>query len=439
MKAVKPAAFITSAIVLLLQACNGFYSKSSDISARYLPDLNQLFEDYESLDSTYAYAAFANRLVWANRDLQASELYVEAASLYDQAGNFDSVAILLNRAVDNGMANPNILSRLGLRTGNYRGEHWDRLRERLDSIKLRLQKVDNFSLEVDAMNFFWPYFEKAKKDTARAKSLFKEYIFRGPRELRDFYVVRYLSTETMYGQMINASPRYYSYLERQFDPEKLLAMREITAKWMYNFRDLYPEAVFPKVYVVPGILNSGGTATEMGLFVGGDMYGKSKAMPTEELTDWQRDAIMELSSLPSLTLHELMHFQQNYTDPRNLNNVLFNLVQEGVCDLLVELASGVPLRNENLAYLNDPARRERILAELKQELFTEDLSKWLYNGGSIYDRPHDLGYTLGYLITKSYYENQKNKKQAIYELLNSKDLTELVRKSDYAFLLDKDV
>jgi uncharacterized protein YjaZ len=65
----------------------------------------------------------------------------------------------------------------------------------------------------------------------------------------------------------------------------------------------------------------------------------------------------------------------------------------------------------------------------------EDTSKWLYNGGSIEDRPADLGYTVGYLITKSYYEQHPDKKQAVYELLNANDLTEIVKNSSYAYLL----
>jgi hypothetical protein len=241
----------------------------------------------------------------------------------------------------------------------------------------------------------------------------------------------------MYGQMINASPRYYSFLREHFDPDRVLALKDITTEGMQRLRDLYPRAVFPRVYVVPGILNSGGTATEMGLFVGGDMYGKSRETPMEELTNWQQNAIMEVSSLPSLTLHELMHFQQNYSDPGNSNTVLSGLVQEGVCDFLVEICTGIPMKNSNLEYLEDPEKRDWILGELKNELFSDDLSKWLYNGGSIQDRPHDLGYTLGYLITKSYYDNQADKTQAVHELLNSRDFTGILRESDYSFLLNK--
>lgn len=432
--------FLGMFVVLLLggpASCNRSDSPQalSGVQGLYLPDLNRLFEDYEQLDSTNAYGQFAYKLVQANRDLQSSELYVEAASLYQQSGPLDSVALLLHKAIDRGMANPNILSKLNIPEPPDT-VLWEQLQTRLDSVRERVRSVDNFSFEIASMNQFWPYFERARNDPEHATDIFKEFIFLGPVELRDYYAIRYLSTGEMYGQMINASPRYYSFLKKHFDPERLQAMKEVTSAWMVRFKEIYPQAVFPKVYVVPGLLNSGGTATEMGLFVGGDMYGKSNEAPLGELTDWQQAAIMEASSLPTLSLHELMHFQQNYADPVNRNNLLFNLVQEGVCDLLVELCSGEDLRNSNLTYLQDPGNRERILAELKQELYAEDLSKWMYNGGSIQDRPHDLGYTLGYLITKSYYSRQDDKQRAIYELLNSRDLTGIVKESDYAFLLD---
>jgi hypothetical protein len=425
-----PILFLTASCSRQGRAGDGYYGQGG-----FLPDLNILFDDYDRVDSTGNYAGFASRLVKANRDLQSPELYMEAASLYEQAGNTDSVVLLLHRAIDYGMANPYILSRFSSGTGKNGTDAYKALQIRLDSIRTRLQSVSNFSLELDAMDAFWPYYEAALQDTSKARQLFHAYVFNGPRQLRDYYAVRYLSIDAMYGQMINASPNYYRFLRKQFDAKSMLALRDKTARWMERFKALYPQAVFPKVYVVPGLLNSGGTATEMGLFVGGDMYGKSENTPTAELTEWQRDAIMEMSSLPSLTLHELMHFQQNYRDPDNMNNVLFNLVQEGVCDLLVEICSGEPLRNSNLEYLENPHNRERILKELSDELYSDDISKWLYNGGSIQDRPHDLGYTLGYLITKSYYERQPDKRQAIYELLNSSDLNTIVNESEYAFLL----
>ena len=430
-------------IILLtpfLNSCElGKETDKEALNRLYLPDLNQLYEDYEQLDSTGAYNTFAYKLVNANRDLKSSELYVEAASLYAQAGQSDSVAILLHKAIDNGMANPKIISKLhGVQ--HYKDTLlWQDLQIRLDSIRLQLQDVSHYSLEIGSMTLFWGYFERATKDTANAKDIFKEFIFKGPRELRDFYVVRYINLNNMYGQMINASPDYFHYLKNQFNADSINSLKSKTTGWMRSFKNIYPKAVFPKVYVVPGILNSGGTATEMGMFVGGDMYGRSDAMPTAGLTSWQKEAIMKISDLPGLTIHELMHFQQNYQDTENNETVLAQVISEGVCDFLVELCSGEELKNSNLIYLRDEENEQRIMNDLKNDLFSDDNSKWLYNGGSINDRPHDLGYTVGYLISKSYYQLAVDKQKAVFELLNTNDFLSILKESDYAFLLEKDL
>ena len=328
-------------IILMALSCK---EKKMDVEHLYLPDLNELFQNYDQLDSTKAYTSFARQLIEANRDLQSSEIFIEAASLYHQAGNDDKVAHLLNAAIDNGMANPKILSKFQNLNLDPDQEDVRHLYHRLDSIQEKLQRVSHFSMEMESMNQFWDYFERAKKDTSNARAILKEFIFEGPRELRDFYAVRYNNIDNMYGQMINGAPNYYSYLKEQFNPDSLNALKSKTTRWMQNFKKIYPQAVFPKVYVVPGILNSGGTATEIGMFVGGDMYGRSENMPSEGLSDWQKGAIMKFSDMPKLTIHELMHFQQNYGDSVNSEKVIGGIIGEGVCDFLVELCSGETLK-----------------------------------------------------------------------------------------------
>ena len=427
-------------LLLLVSACKQTEMKNGelDVDALYLPDLHLLYPDYEALDSTMAYSKLADKLVHENRDLQSPQMYVEAALLYDKGSNTDSIAEILHLAIDRGMANPLILQKFSFGANLPETEQWQSLQKRLDSIQLELKNVSHFSIEMDAMNEFWEYFERAKKDTSKAKEVLKEFIFRGPLEIRDFYFVRYENPSTMYGQMINGTPAYYDHLKTHLNADSLLILNQKITGWMKNLQKIYPEAVFPKVFVVPGILNSGGTATEMGMYVGGDMYGRSDDMPTEGLSDWQKGAIMRFSDLPGIIIHELMHFQQSYQDNKNGETVLMGVVNEGVCDFFVELVSGVEMQNSNLEYLKDPDNMEFVLSELQRELFIKDNSKWLYNGGSIEDRPHDLGYTMGYLISKSYYKNQADKDAAVYELLNTANVISILEGSDYAFLLQPD-
>ncbi len=418
--------------------CGKDKKMATGVNALYLPDMDRVFENYDLLDSTKNYSGFADRLLEVNRDLRSSEIYVQAAFLYHQDGKDEEIAPLLNLAIDHGMANPKVLSKFQNLKSLESSESWKRLKFRLDSIHQEVKDISHFDLEMEAMIRFWDYFERALADSINAKTIIKEFIFEGPTELRDYYVVRYSSVDNMYGQMINAAPGYYRYLKNQFHPDSMNALKSQTKEWMNRFKQLYPQAVFPKVYVVPGILNSGGTVTEMGLFVGGDMYGRSADMPTDGLNEWQKSSIMSFSELPGLTIHELMHFQQNYRDTLNINNVLGGVIEEGVCEFLLELSSEKPLRNKNLSYLEGPGKLENIMYDLKQDLLTNDFSRWLYNGGAIEDRPHDLGYAVGYLIAKSYYNLQTDKKEAVYELLNTDDLSKIIRQSDYSYLLNQE-
>ena len=432
MKKRTPAYSLLLGLAILLAACTG---KKGQPGEAYLPDMNQLFLEYNRLDSLGQYAELGALLASENRDLHASELYLAAANAYQEAGQADSAVALLHRAIEAGMANPRILDKFGPIELPVGAPDLARLYTRLDSVARTLREVSNFDLEMRCMHTFWPYFDRALADTSQARIQLRAFILEGPAEIRDYYVIRYGSVDQMYGQMINGAPGYYRYLQGQFNPDSVRAMKAQTTAWMQRFKTLYPEAVFPKVYVVPGILNSGGTASEMGMFLGGDMYGKSPGMPTAELNDWQRNSIMEVADLPRLTLHELMHFQQNYQDSGHEDTLLAGVIGEGVCDFLAELCSGIPLKNDNLRFLEDPENHRRIFADLQADLLGSDASRWLYNGDGVEDRPHDLGYTVGYLITKSYYENQADKQQAIYELLNTDDFASIVAGSAFAYML----
>ena len=94
-----------SVFILFAAACK---EKDRGITDKHLPDLNVLFQGYDQLDSTRAYTQFAEKLLAANKDLRSSEIFIEAASLFHQAGKDEKVAELLNTAIDNGMANPKI-------------------------------------------------------------------------------------------------------------------------------------------------------------------------------------------------------------------------------------------------------------------------------------------------------------------------------------------
>ena len=56
---------------------------------------------------------------------------------------------------------------------------------------------------------------------------------------------------------------------------------------------------------------------------------------------------------------------------------------------------------------------------------------WLYNANQVKDRPADLGYYVGYKITQAYYNNAKDKKQAIVDIIEIDDPLTFLQKSCY--------
>jgi uncharacterized protein YjaZ len=54
-------------------------------------------------------------------------------------------------------------------------------------------------------------------------------------------------------------------------------------------------------------------------------------------------------------------------------------------------------------------------------MYKPNYSNWIYNAGTAKDRPADLGYYVGYLITRAYYENAKDKRRAVHDILNIQD------------------
>ena len=54
-------------------------------------------------------------------------------------------------------------------------------------------------------------------------------------------------------------------------------------------------------------------------------------------------------------------------------------------------------------------------------MYKPDVSNWFYNANTAKDKPADLGYYVGYLITRAYYRNAKDKRQAIHDILNIQD------------------
>ena len=266
---------------------------------------------------------------------------------------------------------------------------------------------------------FWRAYDLAAKETDKAKrvAIFQaEYLDKGSAGLKDFLRLRINSAETLVGT-IDRMPKYYASIRPQTLQVHRMEKRMRAA--FKKFKSIYPEAVFPDVYFLIGVTNSGGTTGPSGLLIGTEMYGKTEKSPMDELRPWLRTVLSTVDNVPAIVAHESCHYNQRYNAAPDQRHLLGKALQEGACDTIGELISGRNINDHLKVY--GKTHDAEIWRDFEADMYKPDYSKWIYNALIAKDRPADLGYYVGYLITRSYYDNAKDKRQAVHDILNIKD------------------
>lgn len=235
-----------------------------------------------------------------------------------------------------------------------------------------------------------------------------EYIDIGTAGLKDFIPQRILSAQKLAETVMRRKENYDSIRAKTFISKKII---EVSLTCFQNFKNIYPEAVFPDVYFVIGRWSSGGTATETGILIGAEVKANEQEV------------------IPYLICHELIHYQQNYSDTSS--SLLNQCIVEGSADFLGELISGGTI-NEN-TYKFGMLNEAELWNSFSKDMNGNDLKFWLYSGDKAreFGYPRDLGYFIGYKICEAYYNKAPDKKQAVYDILNIKNMGQFLIESSY--------
>lgn len=288
------------------------------------------------------------------------------------------------------------------------------------------QNKDPMAAEIvtSDLDHFWNALDKAGPEV-RADVLDQYYLKPGSKGIKGFIPRRIKSAENL-AMVIKSHPKYYNSIKPSVD--SIAHMKDQIIKSLVKLKDYYPDAVFPPVYFVIGALSSGGTSSDDGLIIGAEMYGLTSKTPKEELGDWLKTVIKPVNQVPHIVAHELIHFQQNYGD----GTLLEASIKEGSCDFLAELISGKHINGHVHEFAN-PKEKELWL-EFRERMDKKDYTGWLYSSSK--GRPSDLGYWMGYKITKAYFDQALDKKEAVKDILNIKDFHKFLDKSGYASTLN---
>lgn len=192
-----------------------------------------------------------------------------------------------------------------------------------------------------------------------------------------------------------------------------------------QFKKIYPDFREGDVYFCVGIGNSGGTIRDRTVYIGTEVAAS-------ERSNW---------AIP-LVVHEFVHTQQwmqrHYNElvgnekmlqeyERTHTQLLGQCIVEGMAEFVSELALG-----QRLAEIHPDGYIAYGLKHEKNvwDAFRKDMYKGQNEGGWLYaereingTKMRDLGYAVGYLICKSYYDKARDKKQALNYMIGL-DLTD---------------
>lgn len=273
------------------------------------------------------------------------------------------------------------------------------------------------------IDLFWKAYDKAKPEN-NINVFRDEYLRKGSIGLKDFTATRIESACHLVAT-IEARPKYYASL-REIS-QRASTFKEPMRDAFRKLKSIYPDAVFPDVYLLIGRMNSGGTYTENALLIGVDMYGITPTTPKDELSDWHKQVLKPIDEIPYIVAHELIHYQQKF--PKGERSLLGSSIGEGSADFIAQLISGSHI-NKHLHNFGDPKERE-LWQEFKLSMAANDNTLWLYNGNNAKDRPADLGYYMGYKIAEAYYKNAADKNLAVKDILEIKDFNVFLKASKY--------
>jgi hypothetical protein len=272
--------------------------------------------------------------------------------------------------------------------------------------KVFISDVDNFWVAFDSVQTV-PEGE-GDKQIAFMQSL---YVDKGTYGLKEFMKLRKFDAAKLM-ESINKYPRFW----RSIRPNTLQIRQSepLIESYIQKFKTLYPDIRAASIYFTITAIRAAGTTQDSFVLIGseialGDKHTDVSEFPDKRLANFFNS--QNSGNIIPVVIHEYVHTQQK---PEG-KTLLAEAIYEGACDFVTELILERPLENSYLVY--GRKHEKELKQEFKKEMFSEDLSNWLYNGATS-KTMGDLGYFMGYSICKSFYRHSKDKSAAIKAIIN---------------------
>lgn len=366
----------------------------------------------------------------------AANAHYNAACGFALAGDADRALDQLRSAVRAGQRDPDLLLEDTDLASLHDDARWPGIvaaaRSNRESNDAKLGSPANARLVTADVDRFWRAYDRAAvldDADARAAVFAHDYLEPGSPGLLDFYLSRIGSARQL-ADFVSAHRDYYDAVRG--DTLRAADAAAEVRRAFARLEALYPDAIFPDVYFVIGRLTSGGTTGPSGLLIGTEMFAVGPRTPAAVVPQGAERMVKPVAQLPYIVAHELVHYQQHGGG----DGLLARVLREGSADFVAELMLDAgPLDLNYLTWGRAHARQvwERFQRDRAAEADGADrIGDWLYNYAQ--DDPDwhaDLGYSLGYEISKAYWQQADDKPRALAELLALDDPEAILAASGY--------
>ncbi|WP_299103657.1 hypothetical protein [uncultured Tenacibaculum sp.] len=298
------------------------------------------------------------------------------------------------------------------------------------------QKDKETIITTDVDNFWKAYDQiKTTNDSTKQATYLKElFLEKGTPGLKGIMQARRY-TVSSYLTAIQKYPKFWESLRA--NTSKVNSYKEGINKGIQSFKSLYLKAKPAKIFFTIGAFKTGGTTIENKVLIGSEIALGDKTVVTSELKEdfpnlprYFKTNIPE-ESIVFGNVHEYVHTQQDTTIG---NSLLSKTLIEGVAEFVAEKALNISSPNESIIYGKE--NDEKIKQAFVKEMFTKYEIRWFWSNTNNQFKVGDLGYYIGYAISKKYYEQAKDKKKAIEEMieldyLDEDELYDFIDKSKY--------
>lgn len=283
----------------------------------------------------------------------------------------------------------------------------------------KYENIGQINLHTEDLPRFYQAFDSVLTTTDSLKKInFIKTIYENKASagLKKFMEIRWANTQEWYNLMKNQKKLL---IEKRPYIMSVLAQEPIIKEKIERFKELYPKFRDGDIYFCIGKNNSGGTIYNNTVYIGAEVAAYNKP-------DWA----------VNLVLHEFAHTQQ-WTQ-RNIEtlekdttfankylkshvNLLGKCLEEGMADFVADLVyhnpETAPNNHTNFGLKNEKQIWELFKTQMNKPFENKD--GWLYAQKEINgEKISDLGYFVGHMICKSYYQKARNKKKALDYMLN---------------------